>query len=57
MITAYFTQILQKERTNMSSESQLRKAHPTKWLTVTAMLMAMNIVMSSFSIPVPGGHL
>ena len=41
----------------MSSETQLRKVHPTKWLTVTAMLMAMNIVMSSFSIPAPGGHL
>ena len=41
----------------MSSQTQLRKKHPTKWLTVTAMLMAMNVVMSSFSIPVPGGHL
>jgi len=26
-------------------------------LTVTALLMAMNIVLSSFGIPVPGGHL
>lgn len=26
-------------------------------LCVTALLMAMNVVMSSFSIPVPGGHL
>ena len=41
----------------MSCEATLRKKHPTKWLTVTAMLMAMNVVMSSFSIPVPGGHL
>jgi len=41
----------------MSSQTQLRKKHPTKWLTITAMLMAMNVVMSSFSIPVPGGHL
>ena len=39
------------------SQTQLRKTNPTKWLTVTAMLMAMNVVMSSFSIPVPGGHL
>lgn len=37
--------------------SNFRKTHPTKWLTVTAMLMAMNVAMSSFSIPVPGGHL
>lgn len=36
---------------------ELRKQHPTKWLTMTALLMAMNVVMSSFSIPVPGGHL
>ena len=35
----------------------LRRSYPTKWLTVTAMLMALNIAMSSFSIPVPGGHL
>lgn len=39
------------------SQATLRTAHPTKWLTVTAILMAMTVVMSSFSIPVPGGHL
>ena len=27
-----------------------------RWLTVTALFMAMNVVMSSFSVPVPGGH-
>lgn len=27
------------------------------WLCVTAMFMALNIVMSSFGVPVPGGHL
>lgn len=26
------------------------------WLTVTALFMAMNVVLSSVSIPVPGGH-
>lgn len=41
----------------MSAETNFRKAHPTKWLAVTAMLMGMTIAMSSFSIPVPGGHL
>ncbi len=41
----------------MSTQSALRKERPIKWLTVTAMLMALNIAMSSFSIPVPGGHL
>lgn len=28
-----------------------------KWLTTTAMLMAVNIALSSFGVPVPGGHL
>ena len=41
----------------MSASSDLRKVRRVKWLTVTAMLMALNIAMSSFSIPVPGGHL
>ena len=31
--------------------------HTTLWLTTTAMFMALNIALSSFSIPVPGGHL
>lgn len=37
----------------------LRKRNPVLWMCVTAMLTAVNIVlsMSIFSIPVPGGHL
>ncbi len=31
--------------------------HKTVRLTTTAILMAMNIILSSFGIPVPGGHL
>ena len=31
--------------------------HTTLWLTTTAMFMALNIALSTFSIPVPGGHL
>ena len=46
-----------KKDLSMSASSDLRKVRPVKWLTVTAMLMALNITMSSFSIPVPGGHL
>lgn len=38
-----------KEKTNVKAT--------TVWLCTTAMLMAMNIAMSSFGIPVPGGHL
>lgn len=29
----------------------------TVWLCTTAMFMALNIAMSSFGVPVPGGHL
>lgn len=41
------------------AENNLTKKRTTVWLCVTAMFMAINVVMSSsiFSIPVPGGHL
>ena len=29
----------------------------TMWLCTTAVLMAMNVALSSFGVPVPGGHL
>ena len=29
----------------------------TRWLCTTAMFMALNVIMSSFGVPVPGGHL
>lgn len=39
----------------------MQKTNKTKrttlWLCTTAMLMAINVVMSSFGVPVPGGHL
>lgn len=34
-----------------------KKNVPLRIITVTAVFTAMNVVMSSFSIPVPGGHL
>ena len=37
--------------------TQNRTDEKTKRLTITALFMAMNIIMSSFGIPVPGGHL
>lgn len=40
----------------MKSET-LRRRSPVRWLAVTAMFMAMNIALSSFGMPVPGGHL
>ena len=36
---------------------QLRARKPVLWLTLTAMFMAVNIALSSFGIPVPGGAL
>lgn len=43
----------------MSDQKALSKTSvsPIRWLTVTAMLMAMNVALSSFGVPVPGGHL
>lgn len=29
----------------------------TLWICLTAMFMALNVAMSSFGVPVPGGHL
>lgn len=29
----------------------------TMWICTTAMFMALNVAMSSFGVPVPGGHL
>ncbi len=40
----------------MQTESSLRAYRPARWLTVTALFMAMNIGLSSFGVPVPGGH-
>lgn len=39
----------------MESEKKIRKT--LLWITVTAMFTAMNVALSSFGIPVPGGHL
>lgn len=39
----------------MSGRKQFER-FSTLWLTTTALFMAMNIAMSSFGVPVPGGH-
>lgn len=41
----------------MNTSTQLRTRYPVRWLTFTALLMAMNVALSSFGMPVPGGHL
>ena len=52
---------LQKEGFIMSGQIKanpsLRSVDKVRWITVTALFMALNIAMSSFGIPVPGGHL
>ena len=35
----------------------LREESPVKWITVTGILMGMNIALCAFGVPVPGGHL
>ncbi len=39
----------------MSTTNSFRRYSP-RWLTTTALFMAMNVVLSAVSIPVPGGH-
>lgn len=38
-------------------KDQLRQRSPVRWLTVTALFLGMNVALSSFGMPVPGGHL
>ncbi len=35
----------------------MEKRKTVLWLCITAMFMALNVAMSSFGVPVPGGHL
>lgn len=39
------------------NEKNISKKKTTLWLCVTALFMALNVAMSSFGVPVPGGHL
>lgn len=39
-----------------SAGRRVKEAHNTKWMTLCGLLMAINIALSSFGIPVPGGH-
>ena len=39
----------------MNEKSSTKRT--TLWLCITAMFMALNVAMSSFGVPVPGGHL
>ena len=41
----------------MQNTSKAGTRHTAYWICVTAVFMAINIAMSSFGVPVPGGHL
>ena len=41
----------------MSTEKNRNIKRTTYWLCITAVFMALNVAMSSFGVPVPGGHL
>ncbi len=40
-----------------SLQMRARSIRSVQWMAVTATLMAMNVALSSFGVPVPGGHL
>ena len=40
-----------------AKEVLTQKNSQVKWIAITGLFMAFNIIMSSFGIPVPGGHL
>ncbi|MBO5186245.1 MAG: ECF transporter S component [Prevotella sp.] len=41
----------------MSENKNQKVKRTTYWLCITAVFMALNVAMSSFGVPVPGGHL
>lgn len=41
----------------MKENKKNKKKRTALWLCTTAMFMALNVAMSSFGVPVPGGHL
>lgn len=41
----------------MTVEKSKKVKRTTYWLCTTAVFMALNVAMSSFGVPVPGGHL
>lgn len=38
-------------------QTKSKQFRTAEWLCITAMFMALNVIMSSFGVPVPGGHL
>ena len=48
---------MNQEETLKPSAFATSTKHNTRWLTICGLLMAINIGLSSFGLPVPGGHL
>lgn len=49
---------MQAANTNTTIKNRrLKDINKARWITITALFMGLNIAMSSFGIPVPGGHL
>lgn len=40
-----------------TATTSLKSINKTRWIAITGLFMALNIAMSSFGVPVPGGHL
>ena len=45
------------EETLTTHSFSVHTKHNTRWLTICGLLMAINVGLSSFGLPVPGGHL
>ena len=43
--------------TTKNTKRSLKDIDKIRWITVTALFLGLNIAVSSFGIPVPGGHL
>jgi uncharacterized membrane protein len=41
----------------VNKNRRLKDINKVRWITITALFMGLNIAMSSFGVPVPGGHL
>ena len=41
----------------VNKNKRLKDINKIRWITITALFMGLNIAMSSFGVPVPGGHL
>lgn len=39
------------------TKPSMKQTHNVRWITVCGILMGINILLSSFSVPVPGGHI